>query len=481
MIIQSFLIFNVIATEKDEQNNSLTVSSERNIFEDITIIPSNDPLFGIIGSYVSCWYNSEEKSGLKPMMIHDNGQFTDIQKIFFNQYFSELTGSLLVLGKQVQTEYETKDILGTAADVSIETATYVFSSASKVLIISGDPEEYQLSLTAGPLASYLDIPILIYDNNTNEIINVCNELNTTDAIVIGDIQIDLPGVNMTILENYEDIQEMVLSTINKKFGEINYITLTNPSDVVSPDIISSNKTTLTDHISNVKITILGKEYDIKGVDSKEFTIHVPVGINQIQIYGNETKIKPNLVDPIIFLSLYDSLGDLVAYSSSLAFDIGSSYLETLMINASGDYTLNVKIYQGILGGFFSRRGISVVNTDFEITYKITNLNKPHLPDIPNLSMIASYLTASHGGIILADPQFELTDEAYVEAANGCSSGPWHNENLHNFTNEKVRYIVDQINSTLDILDEFEMLNHYVEGPAWLAILAGTNMIPKSMR
>jgi len=477
ILSQVFFIFDAYAEENMIENTFLSVNSVRNTIEDIIVIPSNNPLFGIIGSYVSCWYNSEEEYGLKPMIIHDNGQFTDLQKLFFDQYFAEKNGSILVLGEQVQTDYETNEILGTATDVSIETATYIYSSASTIIIISNDMEDYQLSLTAGPLASYLDVPILIFENNTNEILTVCNDLNATDAIIIGDIQLDLPDINITTLETSTDIQNMILSTINSKFGKINYITLTNPSDTIPSYIISSNTTTISEHISNVKITFLSREFDIKGRDSKEFTINVSEGINRIQIYGNITSIKPNFVDPIIFISLYDPIDNLVAYSSSLAFDVGSAYLETLITNASGEYTLVAKIYNGIKGGFFSQRGISVVNSDFDISYSISNLEKPHLPYIPNLSITASYLTAAHGGIILADSKFELTDESYAEAADGYSSGPWHNENLHNFTNEKVWYVVDQINNTLDMIDEFEMLNDYLEGPAWLAILAGTNMIP----
>ena len=212
ILYQVFFIFDAYA----EENTLLNVISVRNTFGDIIVIPSNNPLFGSIGSYVSCWYNSEEEYDLKPMIIHDNGQFTNLQNLFFEQYFIGKNGSILVLGEPVQTDYETTEILGTATDVSIETATYIYSSASTVVIISNDLENYQLSLTASPLASYLDIPILIFENNTNKILNVCNELNTTDAIIIGDIQLDLPDINITRLETSVDVQNMILSTINSK-------------------------------------------------------------------------------------------------------------------------------------------------------------------------------------------------------------------------------------------------------------------------
>jgi len=181
IVFQSFYIYNTNAEQKKTDYGFIHTNSLRNNFEDIIIIPDSNPLFGIIGSYVSCWYTSQKEYGLKPMIIHKNGIFTDNHRLFFNQYFEENDGSLLVLGKSVQIDYEKHEILGSISDVAIETATYIYSYVSTIMIISSDINEYQLSLTASPLASYLDIPIIIYDNNTNEIENVCNELNVTEA------------------------------------------------------------------------------------------------------------------------------------------------------------------------------------------------------------------------------------------------------------------------------------------------------------
>ena len=68
-LIQIFLIIDAYGKETNIENTLLNSKSVRNIIEDIVVIPSKNPLFGIIGSYVSCWYNSEEY-GLKPMIIH---------------------------------------------------------------------------------------------------------------------------------------------------------------------------------------------------------------------------------------------------------------------------------------------------------------------------------------------------------------------------------------------------------------------------
>ncbi len=477
LISTSFNNINISAGKTDSQFEAFlsNTTSVRRMTADAVVIPDNNPLFGIIGSYLACWY-SNESNGLKPLLVQNGETLTDKQEMFIDSYFINKNGSLLILGKHIETKYNVTEFLGSPPEVAIEVAQYVFSSTSTVIIISNDIDDYQKSLTISPLASYLDVPILIFDNNTNELNDLCESLKVSNAIMVGNIQLDLPGINITKLETIEEIQEKILTVIKNKFSEINYITLTNPSDVIPPYVVEINQTISKDHISNVKITFLAKEFDIKGYDTKEYDFTVEDGINRIQIYTNITKNNA-LVSPIIFLYLYDPLGNLVSYSSSLAYDIGSAYLETLTCNAFGKYTLVVKMYRGTKGGYFSQRGISIVENDFEISIKKSMLEKPHLAMIPKLSIIAPYLTSAHGGIIIADSNFELTNESYSDVASGYGTGPWHEEKLHNFTNEKVNYVIQQINDTLEIINSHEMLDDYLNGPAWLAILAGANMVP----
>ena len=92
-------------------------------------------------------------------------------------------------------------------------------------------------------------------------------------------------------------------------------------------------------------------------------------------------------------------------------------------------------------------------------------------------MLAPYITSAHGGIILADSNFELTDENYSEIARGYSTGPWYNEKLHEYNNKKVNYTINKLKQILNKIQKEDMLNDYLNGPAWLAILGDTNMIP----
>ena len=488
LLIFSYVIHaEYLTPDKEDMPIAETISffaSIRQSTEEVIVISDNDPFFGIIGASMACWYDPSNVSGIKPLLVQNNGELTDHQLVFLDHYLNMEDKKILVLGKHLNTTYHTTELLGSPSEVAVEATRHTFVESSTVMIIPyGTDDAYKLSLMASPLASYLNIPVLIYDENENELQEICNNLNVHNGYLIGDISLDLPDIDIIKLENEDEIQNVVLTTINEKFGEINYVTMTNPSDVISPYVINTSETRFTDHITNTKLTFLGKAIDIKGEGTKNYAISVPHGVNRIQIHANITESSSSFMDkidsivPIINLHFYDKQDNIVAYSSSLGYDFKKTYLETLACNASGNYRLEVSIYNGIKGGFFTQRGISVVNTDFEISIKISELEKPHMPLIPKLSMTAPYLASAHGGIIIADSNFGLTSNGYTVMANGSGTGPWYNEKLHNFTNTKVNYTVEQLEETLSLLGNQEMLQNYLNGPAWLAILADTNMIP----
>jgi hypothetical protein len=449
------------------------------------IVPDNNPFFCLMSTSVACWYDkAANATGLIPLLVQHEGKLVDAQTRFLETYFSSNNHSLLILGEHLNTSYPTTEILGSPPTVALTLATQAFTTASAVLIIPYHiADAYLLSLLATPLASYLNAPILIYDNNDAALQTVCAQLQTTQVYLIGDLALNLTNVTVIPLTDEEAITNTILTVIKEQFGTINYLTMTNPSDVIPPVVINTTEIKITDHITNKKVIILNKELDIIGNDTREYSISIPECINRVHISGEILqKERPffgrfSPIVPLIFMTLTDTQGRIVAYANSMGYDFGNTYLETLTCNASGAYTLQVRVFNGIKGGFFIQRGISYFDADINITATITTLGNPHFPLIPNLSIIAPYLAAAHGGLIIANTTWELTDASYASAAQGSGAGPWYNESLHPFTNKKVNATVQQLNRTLDALDAHDLLNGYLNGPAWLAILADTAMIP----
>ncbi|MFH1101738.1 MAG: hypothetical protein V1726_06860, partial [Methanobacteriota archaeon] len=459
--------------------------STRLSIADAVIVPDNNPFFCLISTSVACWYDkTANTTGLIPLLVQHEGNLNDAQTRFLETYFSSNNHSLLILGEHLNISYPATEVLGSPPAVALTLATQAFAAAPIVLIIPyGTEDAYQLSLLATPLASYLNLPILIYDHNAAALQTVCTQLQTIQAYIIGDMALNLTNVTVIHLIDEEAITNTILTVIKGQFGVINYLTMTNPSDVIPPVVINTTKIQITDHIINKKIIILNKELNIIGNDTREYSISLPEGINRVHISGEILqKERPfferfSPIVPLIFMTLADTQGHIVAYANSMGYDIGNTYLETLTCNASGAFTVQVRVFNGIKGGFFIQRGISWFDADINITATITTLGNPHLPLIPNLSIIAPYLTAAHGGLIIANATWELTDTFYASAAEGSGAGPWYNESLHPFTNKKVNATVQQLNRTLGALDTHDLLSGYLNGPAWLAILADTTMIP----
>ena len=479
MLLTTLLILpNISICFTIHSENTYSPMQPRQPLGRVVIIPDNNPFFGVLGSCLACWYNMENnETGLLPLLVQKNGSLTKQQKLFLSRYLTE-NDELLVLGEHLNTTYNTTEILGSPVEVAVEISTKVFKQSSVVLILPyRGNDSYKLSLIATPLSSYLNIPILLYDNNQKQLQQICAKLNSTKAFVVGDIQLNLPNISIVKLRDEDAVQNTVLTSIKSTFIRINYITLTNPSDTIPPQIINSYETTNVEHIENIKVTVLSKEINIIGNDTRQQLVYIPEGINWVRIHGEVNLTQKSFINPLISLHLYDPQGNVVAYSLSPGYDIGKTYIETLTCDAPGNYTLTVKLYNGVKGGYFLQRGMSIVDTDVKITINVSRLKKPHLPFTPKLSMIAPYLTAAHGGILIADQKFELTGEDYVYAAEGLGTGPWYSEKLQGFNNKKVNYTITQLKHVLDLIENHGMLTSYLNGPAWLAIVGDTNMIP----
>ncbi len=486
LVFTSLPVHSIFLTDASSSfSQQFQTTSVRSLITDAVIVPDSDPFFGILGSSAACWYDKETNTSLLlPFLVQENGMLTEAQQRFFDTVLSPTNRSLLVLGNHLNTSYPCEEILGTPPTVGVTLSLQMFTQASAILILPfGTEDAYELGLHASPIASYLNIPLLFYDQNDAAIQAVCSQLHVTQAYLVGEISVDLLNVTIIRLQDVGEITDMTLSIIKDDFGRIDYLTMANPADAIPPSVITTTNITISDHIMNKKIIIASKEIDLSGNDTRTYSIPVPNGFVQAQISGEiiQKQIplfeRQSAIVPLLFITLYDPTGNIVGYANSMGYDIGKTSLETLACNASGNYTLQVKGYYGIKGGYFLQRGLSMVNADVLFSVTLTTLSRPHLPSIAKLSMLAPYLTAAHGGLLITNSSWELTDDSYGSAAQGTGAGPWYTASLMPFVNNKVNATVQELNRTLQVLAGHDLLVGYLSGPAWLAILADTTMIP----
>jgi len=460
---------------------------------DVPIIaPEEEPFLALAATPVACWYDigasGENAYGLRPLMISSGGLLDDPQNRFLENagYSGVQWIGALTSGSGQNT------LLG---EITIGLALDTYQTAAGALVITDEQEQYELAVVAAPMTSYLNIPLIVKDDRMgwSKLSSALEELDADYLIALGDASGSIAsnlGGRTILLEDRLEVQDAVMQIVKARFGRLDHVTLTNPEDIVGPDVLNSETETFTREVNNLRIETGALGGDIVGESTHHFTFSVPEGIIDIGASINFTRVEASFLDPlkepievepVIYATLRDGEGRLAAYAPSFSFELGKDYLETLVIDSPGTYDLEVNVFYGI-DGFNTYAGtelsLSRIDADYEVSVRKDSLGSPHRPMYRDLSMMGPYLAASHGGIVLADPSFEMTSEDYREAASGLSTGPSYDTSIHEHIDQRVMENVAVLQSTIERMKDFDLHDDYINGPAWLAILGGPNMIPQ---
>ncbi|MFW3147180.1 MAG: M14 family zinc carboxypeptidase, partial [Thermoplasmatota archaeon] len=471
-------------------------SSRREVGEAV-VIPEEEPFYGIVAAPIACWYDigasDGEGYGLLPLLVSSNGELDDVESRFISNVginnIYEI-GPTPGIGNTLPP--------GSSAGIgegSIDMAEETFIEASGAMILIAVQDQYDLGILAAPLASYLNIPILIKDrtNTWGSMLDSLDRLSAEYIICIGEEAKEIAGHlgrEYIALRTETEIQEAVLKVIKARFNRLDYITIANPADTVFPHATDTGTEKFSKDISNLRVETGKIAVDIIGESTDTFSISVPEGIVRIEIFVNFTDIRATFLDPlkdaveiepVIFATLRDGKGELAAYAPSFSYLKGCDYVETMAIDAPGTYELTVQVFYGI-DGFNTYAGTELAASRIEGAYEVSittqMLSSPHLPQYPRLSMLAPYLAASHGGSVFGGGFLELTTEKFGEEASGHPTGPSYDKGLHDLVNQRVDSNVMELEGYLRLVQEQGLYEDYVSGPAWLAILGGPNMIPQ---
>jgi hypothetical protein len=110
-----------------------------------------------------------------------------------------------------------------ANEASINIATEYWTSINTIIISS----DYEHALLASPLATLLDVPIIIDGKKTN---NFIKESDIKSAITVGKAK-NFKNIGIKHLDTRMDIWEMYLDELGKTGDECDYIVITNPRDI----------------------------------------------------------------------------------------------------------------------------------------------------------------------------------------------------------------------------------------------------------
>lgn len=455
----------------------------------ITVSDSN-PFYPVIVTPLAVNYNEECEQSIAALLVKN---LTDPS-----------TGVTRLIGEQLQV---TPDLeIGnskSAKDLSLEIINNYWEKSDAVLLIENNEQGYNLGIAVAPIASYLSIPIIVTDEIDAEVRQVLSNLGVKYSMICGDIE----GYGDFIrFENIDEIVDFSIEIVREKFGDVEYITLTNPLDAWPPEVIDRTEfflepqTIKSTSMSQLVGTIVGAATGA-GTARWSFTIPKDYKYAVVKFEG----INHN-IDGV------EEFGDSVSFGSGVNLEdvprgLQSSELITGSTGKGGIAEVDVngkitadKLYQETVlydrGGAeytVTATGSWLVEKEGKVSANVVveKLEHPKYALMKGLSTIAPYLTAYRKGIIFAKPEFAFTadDNIITDKGQTCPGFyvPRRNPDLVPLSNKHIfDEIHDPLNEILaklvditieDDTDIKPLRNHYASNPIYIALVGGGTMIP----
>jgi hypothetical protein len=298
-----------------------------------------------------------------------------------------------------------------------------------------------------------------------------------------------PQYTVTVFTTPDDIVTATIATVTDRFNEpIQYITMANPTDVVTPIVVDEEIHAFSGTIaSGISLPSQALSTILKGsLGAHNFTIPVNYKYTQIKIdLTNLNSENVQLLSDRVFLMLISPDGERYVYASTAGGiaerdETGNIlqdrvHFEITIYDKPGEYTVQV------FGQWFAAKTGS-----YEAIVRVQKLNTPIVPLMEKLSCLAPYLTAYHKGLIFAKPEFAFAaDDDVLYNGSTCPgvSQPGTNPNLMVPSNEHTLAIHDELNEVLAQIADIpvsnleQLRNHYMEHPIYIAITADPTMVP----
>ena len=458
-------------------------------YKSISVLDEN-PFYALAATPLAVHYCAEGKQEVMPLYVKN---------------YESPSNSILKLQQRKLYGYDEIDLMKdndniSAKDFSLQLAEKYWARSEAALLIEDSKEGYCLGINAIPMASYLSIPIIIADGLDEKVEDVLTTLEVEKIVICGE---NFKGYEEDYkylkFDNVEQIAENMSYLLMKKFGEFDYITITNPIDAWPPEVLDSEsfdfetKTVASSSMnrgSTIKFVI---DFFSKSV-SWEFTIPedykyalVQVkGINHeidgVDEYGDSASFTldpvhdaPTLGGPSTTngLAVRDEKGNIIedqVYVERVLYDCGG---KTYRLTASGSWTL-------LKEGKVSAKVV------------VKKLEHPVYEPMGGLSSVAPYLTAYHKGIVFGKTDFAFTADDDVITKNGetCPGFylagrnpaliPMANQHMYDNVHEPINELLAKLankdyNSNNDLK---KLTDHYKDNPVYVALVGGGTVLPQ---
>ena len=460
------------------------VSSSLSNVPNAVAVSDADPFYALLATPLAVHYNAEGAQEIIPMYV---------------QNFSDPSRAISQAEENIDiTANEFIDDSKSAKEWSIDIAKKYWASSEAVLIIENNESGYNLGVIATPLASYLSIPIIITDEMDHNIREVLNELGVKRTIICGD---NIEGYGDTLRFNIvEEIVDNTTKLLLEKFGDIDYITITNPIDAWLPEVLDSKEWTFEDTFGTMATTELLQSITAGNNELGTFKIPNDYKYALVKFKGinlNDENVN-ELGDNVMFMVGINDEDELEGLQQFEVFVGGTGGGGVPVRDDNGRIIEDISYNEAVLYDRGGKEYIIRVSPSWlasnsgEIRAEVTveKLSDPIYPMMKGLSSVAPYLTAFHKGLIFGKPEFAFAADDDVLYMGEPSPGfymPRRNPRLIEASNDHIYSIHEEINDLLaslaDISTEREydikyLREHYKNNPMYIALVGGATVLPQ---
>ncbi len=457
-----------------------------NSFDTGIKVSDANPFFALITTPIAVNYDEDGMQNVIPLYVSN---FADPSKS-------------IVRVETEQIQIEPSLIIQANDDVkekSLEIALSYWDESEGVLLIEDSVNGYNLGVVAVPLASYLSIPVIVTDEISEDVIDVLEDLGVKKSFICG----NLSGYESSLFfNNVDEIVNVSIDLVEQKFGKVNYLTISNPLDVLEPEVLETTTLDLMDGtVGSFCITptnflnllpskrkpaltnyhLFNIPNDYKYCKIKIDATHDP-GENVGDTGG---KLSPQLLGPNGIQAFLFTFGGIPERDESGNIIKDKIYWETIVYDQGGEEW-------GISVG---SKLLTSKSTDYEVNVVLEKLSSPYDSRMPKLSSIAPYLTAYRKGIIYAKPDFAFAadEERFPDLSSEHKGVVWPGSNpmLTEMSNEHTFKIHEEINMILAkiaSINDFEgdyddgnleiLKEHYDNDPIFIGLVGSAEMIPQ---
>jgi len=503
-------------------------SARKSVDYDMVITPYTSPYTVLAATPLAVYFDGNHSKIAKPLLLAGTNDETPEEGISkgISSFFMNYPGrKMIVLGnieKSVSDDLKLDNVAkringGSAERTSLEIAQTFWESSDGAMLIEETQGGYNIAVNAVPIASYLNIPVII-TSDTENAVDTLEELGVTKTLVCGDLE----GYKKTFfISNISQAQQLIAIGLQGKDGmksilkdrigvdKVSYIAMANPLDIDVPVVLDEITETFTGTIVSQGTGSTSNPSSDSNAPTHYFNIPEDyiwsnVILDTMVQYSNSpipgrTPAMDGQRSYTYFGIDADKDGEMVEdpdseedhlqfFSPSLGYEALSTtthgYTEKPIFKSTGEHAVQLLATLHYQPNPYALPP----ETSYTITARVQKLSSSNYPLVDSISCLAPYLAVFRNGLVFANPDFSVYSEKML--ANPDCGDPSLNPNLLEIANTESLEVKSELNGLLARLrgtavakqsDWPELADIYREesqDPLLIGIVADTNMIPQ---